>query len=145
MIEIDKALAEIDTSAHNHHEIESAVLLFDPIWEAMTLRDQIQLIQMVVKRVDCDGETGRDALCLRELQNVALEPRWKVSGKCGKRKRSSHPPRPNCPQIGNSRTRTAFDFSKDNVVDGEELGGQCKAYHRAARLPPSFSIAITSH
>jgi len=31
---------------------------FDPIWESMTLRDHIRLVQLVVKQVDDDGETG---------------------------------------------------------------------------------------
>ena len=32
---------------------------FDPIWESMTLRDQIRLVQVVIKQVDYDGESGR--------------------------------------------------------------------------------------
>ncbi len=40
MLAIDKELAEIDTNASDASAIESAVLSFDPIWEAMTLRDQ---------------------------------------------------------------------------------------------------------
>ncbi len=56
MLAIDKELAEIDTDTSDAPAIESAVLSFDPIWEAMTLRDQIRLINMIVKRVDYDGE-----------------------------------------------------------------------------------------
>jgi len=67
MVTVDKELAEIDTSTHDHHEIESAVLSFDPIWEAMTLRDRIRLIEMVVKRVDYDGETGRVTITFHPL------------------------------------------------------------------------------
>lgn len=59
MLAIDKELAEVDTNTSDAPAIESAVLSFDPIWEAMTLRDQIRLINMVVKRVDYDGESGR--------------------------------------------------------------------------------------
>ena len=67
MLAIDKELAEIDTSTQNHVEIESSILSFEPIWEAMTLRDQIRLIQMVVKRVDYDGETGRVTITFHPL------------------------------------------------------------------------------
>lgn len=67
MLAIDKELAEIDTSTGNHLELESAVLSFDPIWEAMTLRDQIRLIQLVVKRVDYDGESGRVTITFHPL------------------------------------------------------------------------------
>lgn len=67
MLAIDKELAEIDMSTQNHVEIESSILSFEPIWEAMTLRDQIRLIQMVVKRVDYDGETGRVIITFHPL------------------------------------------------------------------------------
>jgi len=67
MIVVDKELAEIDASTHNRVEIESSLLSFDPIWEAMTLRDQIRLIQLVVKRVDYDGETGRVTITFHPL------------------------------------------------------------------------------
>ncbi len=58
MLAIDKELAEIEHRPSDAPAIESAVLSFDPIWEAMTLRDQIRLINMIVKRVDYDGESG---------------------------------------------------------------------------------------
>jgi site-specific DNA recombinase len=67
VLAIDKELAEIDTSTSNHLELESSVLSFDPIWEAMTLRDQIQLIQLVVKRVDYGGESGRVTITFHPL------------------------------------------------------------------------------
>ncbi|MFY7875821.1 MAG: hypothetical protein ACOVQM_10275, partial [Pirellula sp.] len=67
MLAIDKELAEINTRTSNHLEIESAVLSFDPIWEAMTLRDQIRLLNMVVKRVDYDGESGRVTITFHPL------------------------------------------------------------------------------
>ena len=47
--------------------IESAVLSFDPIWEAMTLRDQIRLLNMIVKRVDYYGESGRVTITFHPL------------------------------------------------------------------------------
>ncbi len=52
MLAIDKELTEIDTDTSDAPAIESAVLSIDPIWEAMTLRDQIRLINMIVKRAD---------------------------------------------------------------------------------------------
>jgi site-specific DNA recombinase len=67
MLAIDKELAEIDTNTSDAPAIESAVLSFDPIWEAMTLRDQIRLINMIVKRVDYDGESGRVTITFHPL------------------------------------------------------------------------------
>ncbi len=67
MLAIDKELAEIDTATSDAPAIESAVLSFDPIWEAMTLRDQIRLINMIVKRVDYDGESGRVTITFHPL------------------------------------------------------------------------------
>jgi site-specific DNA recombinase len=67
MLVIDKELAEIDISVHNHVEVESTVLSFDPIWEAMTLRDQIRLLNMIVRRIDYDGESGRVTITFHPL------------------------------------------------------------------------------
>ena len=67
ILAIDKELAEIDTNASDAPAIESAVLSFDPIWEAMTIRDQIRLINMIVKRVDYDGESGRVTITFHPL------------------------------------------------------------------------------
>lgn len=67
MLAIDKELAEVNTNTSDAPAIESAVLSFDPIWEAKTLRDQIRLITMVVKRVDYDGVSGQVTITFHPL------------------------------------------------------------------------------
>jgi len=59
---LNTVLSEIKKISNNlltQQDVETAMTTFDPIWESMTLRDQIRLVQVVVKQVDYDGETGR--------------------------------------------------------------------------------------
>lgn len=59
---INIVLSEIEKINNNlltQQDVETAMTTFDPIWESMTLRDQIRLVQVVIKQVDYDGETGR--------------------------------------------------------------------------------------
>ena len=58
----EKATSDIKKISNNlltQQDVETAMTTFDPIWESMTLRDQIRLVQVVVKQVDYDGESGR--------------------------------------------------------------------------------------
>jgi|694.fasta_scaffold78074_4 uncharacterized protein YozE (UPF0346 family) len=58
----EKATSDIKKISNNlltQQDVETAMTTFDPIWESMTLRDQIRLVQVVIKQVDYDGESGR--------------------------------------------------------------------------------------
>jgi hypothetical protein len=48
-----------DSRLLTQQDVETAMTTFDPIWESMTPRDQINLVHVVVKQVDYDGESGR--------------------------------------------------------------------------------------
>ena len=52
-------IKKISNHLLTQQDVETAMTTFDPIWESMTLRDQIRLIQVVIKQVDYDGESGR--------------------------------------------------------------------------------------
>lgn len=52
-------IQKLSNNLLTQQDAETALTSFDPIWESMTLREQIRLIQVVVQRVDYDGETGR--------------------------------------------------------------------------------------
>jgi site-specific DNA recombinase len=59
---INTVLSDIKKISNNlltQQDVETAMTTFDPIWESMTLRDQIRLVQVVIKQVDYDGESGR--------------------------------------------------------------------------------------
>jgi len=59
---LTSVMIEINKNSNNlltQQDVETAMTTFDPIWESMTLRDQIRLVQVVVKQVDYDGETSR--------------------------------------------------------------------------------------
>jgi site-specific DNA recombinase len=59
---INTVLSDFKKTSNNlltQQDVETAMTTFDPIWESMTLRDQIRLLNMIVKRVDYDGESGR--------------------------------------------------------------------------------------
>jgi site-specific DNA recombinase len=60
-------IKQIGNSLISQQDAETVMTSFDPIWEAMTLRDQIRLIQVVVKQVDYDGETGRVTITFHPL------------------------------------------------------------------------------
>jgi len=60
-------IKKIGNSLISQQDVETALTNFDPIWESMTLRDQIRLIQVVVKQVDYDGETGRVTITFHPL------------------------------------------------------------------------------
>ena len=58
---INTVLSDIKKISNNlltQQDVETAMTTFDPIWESMTLRDQIRLVQVVIKQVDYDGESG---------------------------------------------------------------------------------------
>ncbi len=59
---INTVLSEIKKICNNlltQQDVETAMTTFDPIWKSMTLHDQIRLVQVVIKQVDYDGESGR--------------------------------------------------------------------------------------
>lgn len=59
---LNAVLSELQKISNNlltQQDVETAMTTFDPIWESMTLREQIRLVQVVVKQVEYDGETGR--------------------------------------------------------------------------------------
>ncbi len=60
-------IGKISNHLLTQQDVETAMTTFDPIWDSMTLRDQIRLIQVVVKQVDYDGETGRVTITFNPL------------------------------------------------------------------------------
>ena len=57
------------------HEVELALQAFDPVWEALTPREQTRLVQLLVERVDFDGAKGKVSITFRAngIKNLAAE------------------------------------------------------------------------
>ena len=50
----------------------SALAAFDPLWEALTPREQVRLVQLVVEQVDYDGAAGKVKLTFHPTGIKAL-------------------------------------------------------------------------
>ncbi len=59
LAEIDDQLDHLRREALDEQLAAKALSQFDPVWNALTPREQVQLIQLVVKRVDFDGVAGK--------------------------------------------------------------------------------------
>jgi len=56
----------------DEHEAIEALAAFDPVWEALTPREQARLIELVVERVDYDGAAGKVSISFRPTGIKAL-------------------------------------------------------------------------
>ncbi len=59
MTEIDDELARLERRMPADREFESAFKLFDPLWETLAPQEQARVIELLVKRVDYDGQKGK--------------------------------------------------------------------------------------
>ena len=57
-------------------EATEALAAFDPVWETLTPKEQARIVQLLVERVDYDGERGRIAMTFRAagLRALGEEP-----------------------------------------------------------------------
>lgn len=56
-----EAVAQVDaieSDCRDDHELEAAFAAFDPMWEALTPKEQAHIIETLVQRVDYDGSKG---------------------------------------------------------------------------------------
>jgi site-specific DNA recombinase len=49
----------------DQRELESALSVFDPVWETLSPREQARIIRLLVERVDYDGKRGKVAITFR--------------------------------------------------------------------------------
>jgi site-specific DNA recombinase len=57
--EINAEVAALDGERVSEGEVESALAVFDPVWESLTSREQARIVQLLVQRVDYDGAEGQ--------------------------------------------------------------------------------------
>jgi site-specific DNA recombinase len=57
--EIHEEIAALDGERVSEGEVESALAIFDPVWESLTSREQARIVQLLVQRVDYNGAEGQ--------------------------------------------------------------------------------------
>jgi site-specific DNA recombinase len=57
--EINEEISALDVERVNESEVESALAVFDPLWESLTSREQARIVHLLIERVDFDGAEGR--------------------------------------------------------------------------------------
>ena len=60
-------IKKISNSLLTPQDVETAMTTFDSIWELMTLRVQVRLVQVVINHVDYDGETGSVTITFNQI------------------------------------------------------------------------------
>lgn len=60
--EIREQIRVISGRTIDQSEIAAAMASFDPVWDALTPREQTRVIELLVERVDYDGERGKVAV-----------------------------------------------------------------------------------
>jgi site-specific DNA recombinase len=57
--QIREQVITLSRSIVDQREVEKAMAIFDPVWDSLTLREQVRVVQLLVERVDYDGSTGK--------------------------------------------------------------------------------------
>ena len=70
--EINEQVTALRSTLVNEAEVKQALAAFDPIWEALTPRERVRLVQLVVERVDYDGAAGKIKLSFHPTGLKAL-------------------------------------------------------------------------
>jgi len=60
--EIREQIRAITARTIDQSEVAAAMARFDPVWKALTPREQAHVIELLVERVDYDGERGKVAV-----------------------------------------------------------------------------------
>ena len=75
LTEVREEILDHQRQALTEHEVEMALQAFDPVWEALTPREQTRIIQLLVERVDYDGAKGKVSITFHAngIKNLAAE------------------------------------------------------------------------
>lgn len=72
LAEVQDALAAIDRSVVRPEDVARALALFDPVWEALRVREQAGLLHELIESVDYDGQAKEIAIAFRATGIAAL-------------------------------------------------------------------------
>lgn len=80
--QVREELIALGREMMDEKEATRALALFDPVWESLSPREQVRLIQLLVERVDYDGEKGTVSVTFHPTGIGALteEARKKEAG-----------------------------------------------------------------
>jgi len=65
LTEIQGAIAAIDRTVIDRQDVAVALAQFDPVWDALVPREQANLLQLLIDRVDYDGVAKEVAITFR--------------------------------------------------------------------------------
>jgi site-specific DNA recombinase len=73
---VEGELATLRAQRIDPDDLRSVLEAFDPVWEQLTPTEQAKVVQLLIERVDYDGETGRLAITLRPtgVRTLAAQP-----------------------------------------------------------------------
>jgi len=63
--EIDSELARLDQNAISDDEVARSLADFDQVWQSLAPREQARMLELLIERVDYDGERGKVSLTFR--------------------------------------------------------------------------------
>lgn len=72
MTDIREQIVQVDGELVSAQEMGSAVAAFDPVWESLTPREQIRIVQLLIERVEYDGRASQVSLTFRPAGIRAL-------------------------------------------------------------------------
>ena len=75
MVEVQRQLQDLDRQLIQEPEVASAFLDFEGLWAALSLREQAQVIHLLIERVEYDGREGTLSLTFHPTGIQALAVR----------------------------------------------------------------------
>ena len=72
LTEIQGAIAAIDRTVVDPEDVARALAQFDPVWDALVPREQANLLQLLIERVDYDGVAKELAITFRPVGIASL-------------------------------------------------------------------------
>ena len=72
LTEIQGAIAAIDRSVIDPDDVALALAQFDPVWDALVPREQASLLQLLIERVEYDGQVDEVAITFRPAGIASL-------------------------------------------------------------------------
>jgi site-specific DNA recombinase len=75
LTEVKEEIAAYHRERLTEDDVEKALATFEPVWEALTPREQARLVQLLVERVDYDGSRNKVAITFRAtgIKTLAAE------------------------------------------------------------------------
>jgi site-specific DNA recombinase len=74
--EVNEQMIALGQELVDEREVARALSVFDPVWDALTPREQARIVQLLVERVDYDGAAGKVSITFRPsgIKMLAGEP-----------------------------------------------------------------------